>query len=429
MVNIALKSKEGIAMTIADYLLLISTISIWSLLLVNVVLIIAGYIYYIKTEKKAVPQIQGEIPFVSIMVPAHNEGIVIVKTVEALLRFDYPHERYEIIVINDNSSDNSAELLAAIQRKNPTRQLHIVNTDAETGGKGKSNALNIGFKQAKGEVIAIYDADNTPEKTALRYLVAELTNDERLGGVIGKFRTRNRDASLLTRFINIETLSFQWMAQAGRWQLFGLCTIPGTNFIVRRSIIEAIGGWDEKALAEDTEISFRIYMMGYRIKFQPKAVTWEQEPQTLKVWFRQRTRWVKGNIYVIVKNTPLLFDRKARKIRFDILYFLSIYFLLMTSLVVSDTLLVMNLMGYLTTTLAGFSGLLWLLAILLFIVGTFITITAEKGEMTLGNVGIIMLMYVTYSQMWLFVAAYGMVMFIKESVLKREAKWYKTERF
>lgn len=263
----------------------------------------------------------------------------------------------------------------------------------------------------------------------MRYLVAELTNDDRLGGVIGKFRTRNRNASLLTRFINIETLSFQWMAQAGRWQLFGLCTIPGTNFIVRRSIIEAIGGWDEKALAEDTEISFRIYMMGYRIKFQPKAVTWEQEPQTLKVWFRQRTRWVKGNIYVIVKNTPLLFDRTARKIRFDILYFLSIYFLLMTSLVVSDTLLVMNLMGYLTTTLAGFSGLLWLLAILLFIVGTFITITTEKGEMTLGNVGIIMLMYITYSQMWLFVAAYGMVMFIKESVLKREAKWYKTERF
>lgn len=219
------------------------------------------------------------------------------------------------------------------------------------------------------------------------------------------------------------------MAQAGRWQLFKLCTIPGTNFIMRREIIEAIGGWDEKALAEDTEISFRIYMMGYKIKFQPKAVTWEQEPQTLKVWFRQRTRWVKGNIYVIVKNAPLLFNAKARKIRFDILYFLSIYFLLMTSLVVSDVLLLLNLMGYVTTTLAGFSGLLWLLAIILFVVGTFITITTEKGEMTFGNLGIILLMYVTYSQMWLAVAAYGMVMFIKETVLKREVKWYKTERF
>lgn len=308
-------------MTTADILMLIAVICIWSLLLVNVVLIIAGYLYYIKIENEEVPEIKGEAPFVSIMVPAHNEGKVITKTVESLLALDYPHDRYEIIVINDNSSDNSSELLGNLQRKHDGRNLIVINTDAVTGGKGKSNALNIGFKQSRGELIAIYDADNTPEKTALRYLVAEITNDDTLGAVIGKFRTRNRNTNLLTRFINIETLSFQWMAQAGRWKLFKLCTIPGTNFIMRRSIVESIGGWDVKAIAEDTEISFRIYMMGYRIKFQPKSVTWEQEPQTVKVWFKQRTRWAKGNIYVIIKNIPLLFDRKARNIRFDILYF------------------------------------------------------------------------------------------------------------
>lgn len=305
-------------MTTADILMLIAVICIWSLLLVNVVLIIAGYLYYIKIENEEVPEIKGEAPFVSIMVPAHNEGKVITKTVESLLALDYPHDRYEIIVINDNSSDNSSELLGNLQHKHEGRNLIVINTDAVTGDKGKSNALNIGFKRSRGELIAIYDADNTPEKTALRYLVAEITNDDTLGAVIGKFRTRNRNTNLLTRFINIETLSFQWMAQAGRWKLFKLCTIPGTNFIMRRSIVESIGGWDVKAIAEDTEISFRIYMMGYRIKFQPKSVTWEQEPQTVKVWFKQRTRWAKGNIYVIIKNIPLLFDRKARNIRFDI---------------------------------------------------------------------------------------------------------------
>lgn len=318
-----------------------------------------------------------------------------------------------------------------MSKKAVNRNLQIINTDNITGGKGKSNALNIGFKQAKGDVIAIYDADNTPEPNALRYLVGELIASEEYGAVIGKFRTRNRNASLLTRFINIETLAFQWMAQAGRFQLFKLCTIPGTNFIVRRSIIEAIGGWDDKALAEDTEISFRIYMMGYKIKFQPKAVTWEQEPQTLSVWFRQRTRWVKGNIYVIVKNAKLLFNPKASRIRFDILYFLSIYFLLMTSLVLSDIMLVLSMSGYLTTTLQGFSNSLWLLAILLFIFSTFVSITTEKGEMTLENILIIALMYITYSQMWLVVAAYGMVMYIKENVFHKQTqtKWYKTERF
>ncbi|WP_151733544.1 glycosyltransferase [Paenibacillus tengchongensis] len=416
-------------MTIADVLMVIAVICIWSLLLVNVALIIAGYLYYIQTEAEGPPEIKGEYPFVTVMVPAHNEGKVIGRTVESLLALDYPHDRYEIIVINDNSSDNSAGLLSAIQQKYPERSLTVINTDADTGGKGKSNALNIGFTRSKGELIAIYDADNTPERPALRVLVAEITGDPRLGAVIGKFRTRNRDASLMTRFINIETLSFQWMAQAGRWKLFKLCTIPGTNYIMRRSIVEQVGGWDVKALAEDTEISFRIYRMGYRIKFQPKAVTWEQEPQTVKVWFRQRTRWAKGNVYVIVKNLPLLLDRKAAKIRFDILYYLSIYFLLLISLLTSDALLVLHAMGYVHTTIAGLSSFLWLLAILLFVVGIFITLTTEKGEMSLSNLGIIMLMYVSYCQLWMVVAANGMLNYIKDTIFKREAKWYKTERF
>ncbi|MBC1840863.1 glycosyltransferase family 2 protein [Listeria seeligeri] len=416
-------------MVIADYLALFAVICIWGLLLINIVLIVAGYVYYLKNEARKTPDIPEDMPFISVMVPAHNEGKVIVKTVESLLAFDYPKDRYEIIVINDNSSDNSAELLEAIQAKNPARQLKVINTDNVTGGKGKSNALNIGFAESRGEYIAIYDADNTPERQALRILVGEITNDAKLGAVIGKFRTRNRNASWLTRFINIETLSFQWMAQAGRWALFKLCTIPGTNFIVRRSLLEAIGGWDVKAVAEDTEISFRIYMMGYRIKFQSKAVTWEQEPQTLPVWFKQRSRWAKGNIYVILKNVPLLFKREGRRVRFDILYFLSIYFLLLTSLIVSDILLVLYALGFVHTTLAGLSGALWLLAILLFVAGTFITLTTEKGEISFSNLIFIMLMYVTYCQLWMVVAAYGFFIFLKDTVLKKETKWYKTERF
>lgn len=416
-------------MTFADAIMVVAVLCIWSLLLVNVALIIAGYLYYMQCERDPLPELDGEVPFISVMVPAHNEGKVIGKTVESLLAFDYPQDRYEIIVINDNSSDDSASLLAGIQARYPGRSLTVINTDAVTGGKGKSNALNIGFERSRGEFIAIYDADNTPERGALRLLAAELARDSKLGAVIGKFRTRNRDAGLLTRFINIETLSFQWMAQAGRWKLFKLCTIPGTNFIMRRSIVESIGGWDTKALAEDTEISFRIYMMGYRIKFQPRAVTWEQEPQTMKVWFKQRTRWAKGNIYVIVKNAPLLFSRSGSVIRFDILYFLSIYFLLLTSLLASDLLLILHALGYVHTTIAGLSGFLWLLAFILFVVGTFITLTTEKGEMSLSNVGIIMLMYITYCQMWMVVAAYGLYQFIKDRIFKREVKWYKTERF
>ena len=417
-------------MSVVNVFALVSLICIWLLLLVNIMLTIAGYVYYWKTEKEDVPELSDEdAPMISILVPAHNEAVVLQKTLDALLAFDYPKEKYEIIVVNDNSTDNSAQVLEKIQQDNPERFVTVINTDAKTGGKGKSNALNIAYSRASGDFIVIYDADNTPERAALRCLAAEITADDRLGAVIGKFRTINKNASLLTRFINIETLAFQWMAQAGRWQLFKLCTIPGTNFIIRSHIIEDMGGWDPDAVAEDTEISFRIYMEGYLIKFQPKAVTWEQEPQTLKVWFRQRTRWVMGNIYVIFKNFPLLFQRAARRIKFDILYFLSIYTLLLGSLLCSDVIFLGNAVGVMHPTLAGFSTLLWLLAIVLFVVSNYITLTTERGEMNASNLFLIILMYFSYSLMWMVVAFYGFVMYTLNKFFKRKTRWYKTERF
>ncbi|WP_082602899.1 glycosyltransferase family 2 protein [Lentilactobacillus kisonensis] len=416
-------------MSILDVFLLVAIISIWGILIINLGLTIAGYTYYLKWQHTKEPELPPKPPFVSIMVRAHNEGVVIVKTVQALLNFSYPKSQYEVIVINDNSSDNSAELLKGLQDLYADRQLVVINTDSKTGGKGKSNALNIGLKVAKGSVISVYDADNTPEKNALSILVAELLQTDQVGAVIGKFRTRNKNATILTRFINIETLAFQWMAQAGRRQLFKLCTIPGTNYVIRRSLLEKVGGWDVKALAEDTEISFRIYRLGYRIEFQPAAVTWEQEPQTLDVWFHQRTRWVKGNIYVILKNMHLLFSKEARKIRFDLLYFASIYFLLMTSLIFSDTVFVLSVAGVAHSELQGFSNVVWAFAVVLFVISTFTAITTEKGEMTGSNLLLIIVMYLVYSQMWLAVAAYGMVGYIREQIFHKQAKWYKTVRY
>lgn len=411
-----------------DLMGLIALICIWALLMVNQVLVVAGYLYYIKVTKSKEKTLSS-YPYISVLVPAHNEAKVIVKTVESLLDLNYPNNRYEIIVINDNSSDKSRELLEDMQKRYKGRALKVINTDKVTGGKGKSNALNIGYKQSIGNYIVVYDADNTPERDALRYLVAEIENDDELAVVIGKFRTRNRDVNLLTRFINIETLSFQWMAQAGRWQLFNLCTIPGTNFIIRRDVIDKIGGWDINAVAEDTELSFRIYAMGYKIKFMPLSVTWEQEPQTLKVWFKQRVRWVKGNVYVLIKHLPTLFSSKSHRIKFDMLYFLSIYFVLLGALIISDSLFLLNALGLITMTLASLSILLWMMAIFLFTITVFITLTTEKGEMRLSNLFITLLMYFTYCKLWMVVAAYGLVQYLIDIVLKRKAKWYKTERF
>jgi cellulose synthase/poly-beta-1,6-N-acetylglucosamine synthase-like glycosyltransferase len=415
---------------IYDYLLLWSLASIWLVMLINNVLVTGGFLCYLKhAGRNTTIAPTAGLPFVSVLIPAHNEAKVIGKTLEAILESDYDKDKYEIIVINDNSSDNSAEILERIKEDHPGRMLTIINTDKITGGKGKSNALNIGLAQSKGAFIAIYDADNTPEKSALRELVHSIMNDHEAGAVIGKFRCRNRNRNLFTRFINIEGLFFQWMAQAGRWQLLKLCTIPGTNFIVRRSILDKLGGWDTDAITEDTEISFRIYMLGYHIRFCPYSASWEQEPETLAVWFKQRKRWVKGNYYVLVKNFKYLFDSHAGPVKFDLLYFLAVYVLFLSSSVISDMIFILGFGGFIQTTILGYSLLLWVMAYLLFILSVLIALSAEKGELKLSNVFITMIMYFSYCKLWSIITVIGLVSYFKDFVFKRQITWYKTERF
>ena len=390
-------------MNFADYLTLFAMVAIWSLMGINVFLSVGGFLYYYRMERRDPNIPLEEYPFVSVMVPAHNESAVIQRTVRALLRFVYPQDRYEIIVINDNSSDDTAEKLAAVQAEFPERKLIVVNTDNKLGGKGKSNALNIGFSVAKGTVLAIYDADNTPEPRALRILVENLMADESLGAVIGKFRTRNRNASLLTRFVNIETLAHQCMNQAGRWFYFGLCTIPGTNFVIHRHIIEKIGGWDPQALSEDTEISFRIYRMGYKIRQVPQAVTWEQEPFRLDIWMKQRTRWAMGNLYVLMNNFKYVFDKNAGKMRLDVLYYTLVYVLMATALVCSDTIFVLGVLGYCHVCLGGLSTLVWVMACVLFECNVMLTLSTEKNEFNLESAFLVLLMLFTYAKLWVVV--------------------------
>lgn len=416
-------------MTFVDALSLYAIISIWLLMIMNAVLSIGGFIYYMKVEKKGRGKPLEEYPTVSIMVPAHNEALVIVRTVRALLNMEYPKDRYEIIVINDNSTDDSAEKLEALQREFPDRRLIVISTGPEVGGKGKSNALNIGFSVSTGEVIAIYDADNTPESDALAILVENLMEDDKIGAVIGKFRTRNRNASLLSRFVNIETLAYQCMNQAGRYFFFKLCTIPGTNYVIRRELIEQIGGWDTKALSEDTEISFRLYRMGYYIKQMPLAVTWEQEPHLLGVWFRQRTRWAKGNIYVLVKNMRYIFDPTAGPMRLDVIYYLIVYILMMSSLVISDFIFLGGILGLVHVTLGGFSTMLWGMAIAVFVCNMMLTLSTEKNEFTLSSALLSLLMLFTYAKLWVFVVLKALWLSFEDQVFHKEVTWDKTVRY
>lgn len=410
---------------VLSILFVIAVILIWFMIGYQFVLTVFGYINYLRSlkEKREADRMHLDLPVCSVLIPAHNEEKVIARTLEALLNSNYPCEKLEIIVINDGSTDRTKEIVQRCTAKDA--RVKLVNVPAHEGGKGKSRALNVGIQHARGEVAAVYDADNTPDRDSLRYLIVQLLKNRELGAVIGKFRTVNKNVNLLTRFINIETLSFQSILQAGRWEMHKISTLPGTNFVIWKWLVRELNGWDEQALAEDSELSIRIYQAGYKIKYVPYAVTYEQEPQEWKVWIRQRLRWVQGNNYVITKFFRQIPTFKNKRIALDLLSTLALYYVFFAAIIISDALFIAGAFNLISIPLPGPYTLVWITAFLLFVFEIQLSISYD-GESGFRNTFLTALMYFTYCQFWIYIVLKAIYM---THVRKQQRKWDKTTRF
>ena len=406
-------------------LFVVAVILIWFMIGYQFVLTVFGYINYIKSlrQRRTIDGMTFDYPSCTILIPAHNEGKVIGATIAAMLRMEYPRDRLSVVVINDGSTDATREIILEASRGDA--RVRLFDVPPESGGRGKSRALNLAMTQVASEVIAVYDADNTPDRNALRYLVAQLLNDRDLGAALGKFRTVNKNVNLLTRFINIETLSFQSMLQAGRWQMHNIATLPGTNFVVWTWLIRQLNGWDEEALTEDSELSIRIYQEGYKIKFVPYAITYEQEPQSWSVWVRQRTRWVRGNNYVLGKFLRHLRQFRSKRLMFDVLYTLSLYYVFFVAIVISDVLFIVSAANLVTISLPGPYTFVWIMAFFLFLGETMLAISYD-GEDRLKHIPVLVLMYFTYCQVWIYIVIKALWI---EYARKEKRTWDKTVRF
>ena len=406
-------------------LFVLAVILIWFMIGYQFLLTVFGYLNFSRSlrEKKDVDGMTLEYPTCTILIPAHNEEKVIGHTLEAMLQLTYPREKLKIVVINDGSTDTTRDIVAQYSSSDP--RVELFDIPRGQGGKGKSRALNLGVQHVTSDIIAIYDADNMPDKNALRYLVAQLLLHKDLGAVIGKFRTVNKDATLLTRFINIETLSFQSMLQAGRWQMHRIATLPGTNFVMWTSLIRTLNGWDEEALTEDSELSIRIYEEGYKIKFIPYAITYEQEPQEWKVWVRQRMRWVRGNNYVISKFFRHIPHFKNRRLGFDLLYTLALYYVFFVAIVISDLLFVVSALKLVSIALPGPYTAVWVLAFVLYLAEILLTLSYDRED-SWRNLGLMAIMYFTYCQLWIYIVVKA---WWSDYVRKEKRSWAKTERF
>lgn len=207
--------------------------------------------------------------------------------------------------------------------------------------------------------------------------------------------------------------------------MHNIATLPGTNYVIWRSLLDKLQGWDEEALTEDSEMSIRLYLEGYKIKFIHYAVTYEQEPQLWRVWIRQRTRWVRGNNYVVGKFFKKIPSFPNKRLAFDLLYTLSLYYVFFIALLISDALFIVSALNLVSISLPGPYTTVWILAIILFLLEIVLAISYD-GEDSWKNIGVLLLMYLTYCQFWIYIVVKALW---ADYVRKERRVWAKTIRF
>jgi len=232
-------------------------------------------------------------PQMSILVPAYNEEKVIQLTIESLLNTVYPKK--EIIVIDDGSTDRTLEI--ARQYKDQIKVLHKENG-------GKASALNHGLAFAKGDIVTIVDADTVLGRSALKNIAKGFTN-ENIAAVAGNIKIRNK-VNWLTWCQALEYLSgIQIMRRA--LDYFGAITIvPGALGAFNKKRLVEAGTYHKATIVEDFDATMKILKSGVVVQASSKATAYTQAPQTFRDFYKQRTRWYRGNLQVMTRHTDIL---------------------------------------------------------------------------------------------------------------------------
>ena len=228
-------------------------------------------------------------PFVSILIPAHNEEFVIKDTIDNVLAIEY--ENFEVIVIDDRSTDNTAKVLEKLSAEYEKLSCHIRDKDAFPG---KSAVLNEILPLTKGEVICVFDADARVKSNFLKKIIPYLSDPD-VGAAQARKIISNKEINLLTRCQDNE-YALDTHFQLGRDCIKGAVELRGNGQLVKKEALIAIDGWNNFTLTDDLDISTRLHLKGWDIRLCPDVSVYEEGVLKFLPLLRQRRRWVEGSI-------------------------------------------------------------------------------------------------------------------------------------
>ncbi len=260
------------------------------------------FIYY-SNRKKIYEYPKGIYEKVSIVMPCYNEAEHIGKAIEALLSLNYPKDMIEIIVVDDKSTDNSAEVVREYVRKYGNVKL-IVNK--RNSGKA-AEPTNIGIKAAKYDYIAVTDADSEPEKDALSKMIGFLQKDKKVAAVTCGVMSKKP----VTFMQRLQTIEYTVIAFNRRLLdlVDAVYVTPGPFALYKKKVLLEVGLFDTNNMTQDIEIVWRLLSYGYKARMCLAARVYSETPKKFRQWWRQRIRWNIGGTQTLMKYKNMIFRR------------------------------------------------------------------------------------------------------------------------
>jgi cellulose synthase/poly-beta-1,6-N-acetylglucosamine synthase-like glycosyltransferase len=265
-------------------------------------------------------------PRTAIIVPAWNEGAVVGGSIDRLMRLEYPPDALRVYVVDDGSTDDTAEVVRAKERMYPGRTIHLRR---ENGGQGKAHTLNHGLAHVLSDdwmqALLIMDADVIYSPPSLRRMTRHLA-DPAVGAVTAYIKEGSRPGNYLNRFIGFEYIAAQAAARRGQNVLGVLACLAGGAQLHSRENLEALGGRiDTTSLAEDTFTTFNTQLRGRKVVFEPHATVLAEEPGSVGSLWKQRVRWARGNFQVTRRFRSVWFrpwaERRLGSVSFGLIWF------------------------------------------------------------------------------------------------------------
>jgi len=239
---------------------------------------------------------------ITFLVPAYNEEDSLENTIDAIVKLDYPEDKKEVIIINDGSKDKTAEIGRRLEKKYDYVKLF------DKKNSGKADSLNQALKIAKGELVAVVDADSYPKRDSLKKMIGYF-EEENVTAVTSRVLVKNKE-NWLCRFQVMDYSIIAWTRKLLDFVDSVYVTNGPLSIYVKKVAID-LGGFDPNNLTEDIEITWHMLSKGYQTRMGYSAIVYTTVPEGLNIWIKQRVRWNLGGLQTVQKYWKSMFKKNA----------------------------------------------------------------------------------------------------------------------